>query len=196
MSRTTTLLSASALLAAMIATAGVAQAQGTPADEPRGSSWSEHHGDRWGGKHHRGHRGFFAIDFAAIDTDADGTLTRDELRTHAETRLAVFDLDSDGSLNAEELAAMMPESPRAVLMNPFGPDRAARFVAVMLERMDATEAGAVAISDLAERHVNTVLARVDRDRDGSISTEEAERGQMRRDRGYRSNDDGPRRSRD
>ena len=54
MSRPTTLLSASALLATMIATAGVAQAQQAPGDHPRGSSWSEHHGDRWGGKHHRG----------------------------------------------------------------------------------------------------------------------------------------------
>ncbi len=186
-------LTGAAFLALALAMAAGAQAQDRPGpgEGPRG--W---HGGGHGGEHGRGHGGgFLLIDFAGIDTNGDGSLDRDELRAHAEARIAVFDLNGDGTLDAEELAAIMPERSGFALFAPFAPDPGARFAARVLERMEATEAGAVAIADMAERQVNTVLARVDRNRDGAISQEEAEARQDRHARGPRGDDDGPRRPR-
>ena len=179
MHRPTTALTAAALLAGLMA-AGAAQAQDGPA---RGEG------------HHFGPRAAMAIDFAAIDTDADGKLSREELTTHALARITVFDLNGDGSLDAGELAAIMPAPPHAGLMRPFAPDRGARFAERVLTRMDATEAGSVAVADMAERQVNAILARLDRDHDGAISESESEARAQRRDRGPRGDDARPRQPR-
>jgi hypothetical protein len=119
------------------------------------------------------------VDFDAIDADADGALTRAELTARATERLAEPDANGDGALDRAELIAVMP-APRGLFVDVFAADPAEARADRMLAFMGATEAGRIEIVALAERHVNGLLARVDRDRDGAVSRDEAEAAAERR----------------
>ncbi len=130
----------------------------------------------------------FDLDFAAIDTNGDGALDRDELRAFAAARIAGIDTNGDGMIDRAEIVAVFPD-PAGGLWNPFGRARGEHMADRMLERMDAAEAGQVAAADVAERRMNALLARIDTDHDGTISQAEAEAAQKR---GPRGRHDGPR----
>jgi hypothetical protein len=166
MSRLTTLTAAAALIGALAA-AGTAVAQGGPRP-----------GDGPGSEHGFGPGMGRGLDFTAIDSDGGGTLSREELAVFAVARIGTADADGNGTLERAEIVAIFPDTGGG-LFQPFAQPRGERFADRLLERMDATEAGAVAVADLAERHVNAVLARLDSDHDGAISQEEAEDGPRR-----------------
>ena len=133
------------------------------------------------------------IEFSAIDTDANGSLSREELTARAVARLGAADGNGDGTLERAEIIAVMP-APSGALIRLFAPDPAEARADAMLERLGA-EDGRIEITVLADRHVNALLARVDRDFDGVISQEEAEaanarRGHHGRDRSGGRGDDG------
>lgn len=159
-----------ALLAAGAATAG-------PPDGRRGAHGA--HGPMGGG--------FGRLDFAAIDADGDGSLSRAELQARAVDRLAVFDLNGDGALDRAEIVAAFPQRGGALAI--FSVDPAEEMADRILAMSGATAAGQVAVSALAEEQVNMLFVRLDRSRDDAISVEEADQG--RRGPGWMRGRGGP-----
>lgn len=114
-----------------------------------------------------------AIDFPAIDTDGDGTLSRAELMTRATSRIATADTDGDGSLDRTELAAAMP-GPHGAIVGVFSQSPAERIADRILAETGNTESGSATVDVLAGRQVNMLLARLDSDRDAAVSQAEAD----------------------
>ncbi len=113
------------------------------------------------------------IDFAAIDTDGNGSLSRAELQARAAARLAEIDENSDGVLDRDELIAAVP-GPHGGFVAVFAPDPAERFVDRILAMMGATESGQVDVTVMADHRVNMLLAVADENRDAAISQAEAD----------------------
>ncbi|MFT3972632.1 MAG: EF-hand domain-containing protein [Amaricoccus sp.] len=122
-----------------------------------------------------------AIDFKAIDTDGNGSLSRAELMARATARIATADTDGNGSLDRAELAAALP-GPQDTLVAVFSASPAERLADRILAETGNTETGNVTVQALAERQVNMLLAVADTDRDAAISQDEAEA--MRPPRGF------------
>jgi Ca2+-binding EF-hand superfamily protein len=148
MNRMLTGLTLGTLVAATLATAALAERGG-------------------GGPMGLGHDGpFGAFDFAAIDSDGDGKITRDELAAHRAARLAAMDTDKDGKLSEAEL--------RAHVMERAG-ERAEAMAARMIERLDSDGDGLVSAEEMAAGPARLdIFDRIDRDGDGAISEAEAE----------------------
>lgn len=134
------------------------------------------------GGHERG------IDFVAIDTDGNGSLSRAELQARAVARLGRIDGNGDGMLTREELILAMPVR-HGGMMSVFAADPGERMVDRLLAMLGATEAGQVELDALADHRVNMLLAFVDSDRDAAVSESEAE-AMRERGRGGRG-DRGP-----
>lgn len=162
------LTAAAAALLGGLAAAGIAAAQDGPPRPPAGSG-----GAAAGGPMVMMGFGPGRIDFLAIDTDGNGSLSRAELVARATERLAKADANGDGTLSRAELVEALP-GPRGGLLDLFGPNPAEAFADRMLALMGATEAGQVTIADLAGQRVNFLLAFADTDRDSAISAAEAE----------------------
>lgn len=113
-----------------------------------------------------------ALDFAAIDANADGSLDRAELTARSTARLAVLDLDNDGALDRAELIAAFP-APHPVF-DVFAVNPAEGMADRMIATLGGTAAGQIAVTALSEAQVNMLLARMDTDRDDGISTAESE----------------------
>ena len=113
------------------------------------------------------------LDFAAIDTSSDGTLSRDELTQRATSRLSRTDTNGDGTLDRSEIVAAMPTPPGSFMM-VFTVDPAEAHADRMLQMMGAGDAGQVDVAAIAERQVNALLARYDTDFDGAITRAEAD----------------------
>lgn len=166
-------------LAGGVGVTGIALAQPAPSDappppdaEPRAEAPAMPMGPMGGpeGRFHgpRGPR----IDFAAIDANGDGVLTREELSERAAGRLAGADGNGDGALDRDELIAALP-GPRDQITNVFAPNPAEMRADRLIAFMGASDAGQFQIRDFADRQVNAVVAKLDRDHDGSISQAEA-----------------------
>jgi Ca2+-binding EF-hand superfamily protein len=119
------------------------------------------------------------LDFAAIDTDANGTLSRAELEARATARIGGIDTNGDGFLERAEIVEAMP-GPRGGMMGVFRADPAEERADRMLAMMGATEAGRVEVTVLTARQVDGLLARLDSDRDGAISKDEVAALETRR----------------
>ena len=124
------------------------------------------------------------LDFAAIDTDGDGSLSRAELQARAVERLARADADGDGFLDREELLVIVPGGGGGPF-RVFSADPAMERVDRLLALLGATEAGRVEVAAVAERRVNMLLAAADTDRDAAISQAEADARASRHHRGDR-----------
>ncbi|HMQ91943.1 MAG TPA: hypothetical protein PKA33_11140 [Amaricoccus sp.] len=119
------------------------------------------------------------LDFAAIDTDANGSLSRAELEARANARVGEIDANGDGFLERAEIIAVIP-APRGGLMDVFRQDPSEARADRLLAMMGATEEGRFEVTALTTRQVNGLLARFDTDRDGAISQHEAAAPEMRR----------------
>jgi hypothetical protein len=126
------------------------------------------------------------IDFPAIDTDGNGSLSRAELVTRASSRIATADRNSDGTLDRTELAAALPGGDHA-LIAVFATSPSEIMADRILAETGNTESGSVTVQVLAERQVNMLLAVVDTDRDAAISQAEAD-AMKRRGPGGRDGD--------
>jgi hypothetical protein len=118
------------------------------------------------------------LDFVAIDTDKNGSLSRAELQARAVARLAVVDTDHDGALSRDELVVAMSDG-RGGLVALFSVDPAEAMADRLIARMGGTEAGRVEVAVLASDRVNRLLAFADTDRDAAISQAEADAMQAR-----------------
>lgn len=114
------------------------------------------------------------VDFAAIDADGDGVLTRAELQARAVERLGRLDANGDGALDRAELVAAFPAPP--ALFAVFAPEPGGEMVDRVLAMTGATAAGQVAVVELADAQVNMLLTHLDGDRDEALSADEAAGG--------------------
>lgn len=108
------------------------------------------------------HRGRMPA-FETLDTNADGSITMQELQAHRASRFASADTDGDGLLSPQELNARAQERMQ---------DRTGR----MIERRDANGDGFLSAEELSppEGRDGRMFNRMDADEDGAISKEEFE----------------------
>ena len=105
------------------------------------------------------------LDFAAIDADKDGRITKAEVEAFRAARVAAADADKDGKLSPVELKAQMMARAGA---------RADEMIARMVERHDSDGDGLISAAELAAGPAPMdIFDRIDRDKDGAISAAEA-----------------------
>jgi Ca2+-binding EF-hand superfamily protein len=111
------------------------------------------------------------FDFTAMDANADGQVTKDEVAAFQAGRVAALDTDKDGNLSAAELIAGQTAREKAQ-----DDRRAAHMAARMLERRDANKDGVLSLSEmtLAKGRGDKMFDRADTDNNGAISKAEAD----------------------
>lgn len=114
-----------------------------------------------------------AFDFAAVDADKDGKITRAEMDAHRAAEVTAVDADRDGKLSATELQAMILARMTA---------RATAMATAMMTGMDQDGDGLLTAAELAVRPGPAMLFdRADADGDGAVT--EAEIAALRDDMG-------------
>lgn len=129
------------------------------------------------------------LDFAGIDADGNGSLSREELINRARSRIVGVDANGDGRLDRAELIAAMP-APGGPLVDIFAEDPAAAHADRLLAALGATEAGVVPVEVLVERRADMVLERLDLDGNGAVTS--AELALVQEKRSHHRHEDGPR----
>lgn len=104
------------------------------------------------------------FDFAAIDTDKDGTLTKAEMQAHHAAQMVLLDTDKDGFLSASEIAAHHQAGMAG---------RAEKRAARMISRLDSDGDGALSLAEAQIGPNDRMFDRIDDNEDGLISAEEA-----------------------
>lgn len=114
------------------------------------------------------------FDFAEIDANGDGKITKEELAAHRAARAAALDADKDGKISAAELQAQIEARMSA---------RAADMAARMIEMRDTDGDGLLSAAELAEPPMGTMgdrmFDRADADDDGAITEDEVEAARER-----------------
>jgi len=114
-----------------------------------------------------------APDFATLDTDNSGTLSRAEIAAAGAARFAALDTDSNGVVSAEELVAGAE-------------GRAANRADKVIAHLDANDDGVLQPEEMtrAARQSARTMSHLDANDDGEISAEEFEQiGKKRGGRG-------------
>jgi Ca2+-binding EF-hand superfamily protein len=130
-------------------------------------------------------RGGERPDFATLDINGDGEVTKEELEAQGAARFAATDADGSGALSEVELAAQAN-------------DRAFDRISKMIERLDTNEDGELQQSELEEGREgrrsrgSDMFERIDTDENGSISQEEFDNAKERRGGHRRHGGKGPR----
>jgi len=114
------------------------------------------------------------LDFATMDTDGDGKITKEEMAAAASARFAEADTNGDGSLSVEEMVARMEA--RAEERQA---ERIQRGAERMIERMDQNDDGVLSADEMQPRNGDRMFSRLDTDEDGAISQEELEKARER-----------------
>ncbi len=148
-------------IAALLTVFGGALALYALADEPS-------HQGRKGGKHG------MMPPIEQVDTNGDGNITLDEIKTHKAERFSLADTNGDGAVTAEEFAAHH-EAKKA--------ERQAKRQERAFSAMDADENGVISAEEHAAfraERMEAHFARVDTDGDGMISEAEREAAKGKR----------------
>ena len=108
------------------------------------------------------------LDFAAMDANSDGNITKTEAEAYQTAEIAAMDANKDGKISAEELSAFHVAKLQQNL-DARAKDMAAR----MIENLDTDKDGALSIAEVAARPgADKMFDRLDGNSDGVISTEE------------------------
>lgn len=113
------------------------------------------------------------IDFSAVDADKNGTLSLAELKAHRAARTTKMDTNSDGTITEDEIKSMIEA--RAEEHGRKMGKRAERGVKRMIERADANEDGVLTTAELTaagDKRVERMFGRLDADENGEISEDE------------------------
>lgn len=112
------------------------------------------------GRHDRGPK----FDFAAFDTNGDGTLTAEEFTAARAAKAAALDANNDGKISADELVAQDMVQMKA---------RAEMHAKRMIAARDTDGDGMLSASELASRTApKDVFDRLDADNDGVVTQAE------------------------
>lgn len=163
--------SASALIVGLLA-ADIAVAERGDGTRWTGDRDGKHQMHRTGGGRHghhgqRGGMGMRGLDqlMETYDTNADGTLTQDELTAARAAQLQEFDTDGDGTLSIEEYEALWLDTMRERMVDRF-------------QSHDDDGDGMVTVEEFGEEFENFVERR-DRNGDGALSEDDFGRAQKR-----------------
>ncbi len=106
------------------------------------------------------------FDFATLDADKDGSVTKAEMDASRATRTAEIDADADGLLSADELAAMQIKAFTA---------RATAMAANMVTLMDTDKDGKLSAAELASRPgPERMFDKIDANADGAVTQAEVD----------------------
>ncbi len=128
------------------------------------------------------------FDFATVDKNSDGQISKDELDAFHAARLAEVDKNSDGFVTVEELTAQMQARMA---------DRIAKMAKHMMVDRDDDGDGKLSAAEMAPgARAGDMFARVDTNSDGQISKDEmaaakARMQEHRQGRGRHHRGDGP-----
>ncbi len=159
------------LLAALALTGGIAAiaAPSLLSADDRGGSWGDMMGSGMMGGMDDGAGPWAGFDFAKVDANGDGKITKEELAAWRQADIAGIDADGDNLISAEELTARMMAQAEARIE--------ARSKA-RIEAQDANGDGKLSVEELIAPPMGTRLFdRADADGDGAVS--EAEIAAMR-----------------
>jgi Ca2+-binding EF-hand superfamily protein len=97
-----------------------------------------------------------------VDTDKNGSVTQDEINAFRTAKVAAADVSKDGALSLEEFATAYNELMRTRMVDAF-------------QSFDNDGDGSITAAELDTRF-NTILAQMDRNGDGTLSTADHMRG--------------------
>ncbi|MDZ4395273.1 EF-hand domain-containing protein [Cypionkella sp.] len=111
-----------------------------------------------------GKPGHGPFDFATLDADKDGKVTKAEVEAFRAAKVTAMDANNDGKISAEELAA-----PRIAAAT----DKINARSADMVAKMDSDGDGMLSAAELATRPgPEMMFDRIDADKDGAVTQEE------------------------
>lgn len=109
------------------------------------------------------------MNFDAMDADADGKITDEEVAAFRKSRVTGLDANGDGKLSAEELVAQKMQHMQA---------RAEADVARMIAARDVDGDGLLSVEEMAAPQMPArMLSHLDADKDGAVSKQEYEAAQ-------------------
>lgn len=125
------------------------------------------------------------FDFAAMDTDKDGNVTKVEVEAFELAQITAMDTNADGKISADEMMAHHSAMMQAALEA-----RAKDMSTKMIERLDTDKDGALSIAEMSARKGSVrMFDRLDDNSDGMISQAEMDAAQAAMDkRGGRRGD--------
>ncbi len=110
------------------------------------------------------------FDFAAIDADKDGAVTKAEAEAYRTTQITAMDTDKDGKLSAAEIAAH-----HVAMANADIASRADNRAKHMIVDLDTDGDGALTVAEMAAGGKGErMFDHLDADSDGSITQAEAD----------------------
>lgn len=108
------------------------------------------------------------VDFAAMDANKDGNITKAEAEAYQAAEIASMDANKDGKISADELAAF-----HIAKMKQNMDARAKDMAGKMIERLDTDKDAALSTAELSARpNAGKMFDRLDGNSDDVISTEE------------------------
>ncbi len=144
----------------------------TLADDRGGKRSMKHHGMKHHGMMQGGLMdGMFpggmmreGFDFATIDADGDGKITRAEIDAHRQSQIAGLDADGDNLISAEEMTAFATARMQ---------DRIAEMAAARIAARDTDSDGKLSAAEMmAPAGPARMFERADADGDGAVSEDE------------------------
>jgi len=113
--------------------------------------------------HHGGAFHMVMLDMlGTIDTNNDGALSQEEINGAVGSRYTAFDNNKDGQLSLDEFQALWTDLTRPIVVRAF-------------QFLDPDGNGAVAREEV-DRRFGTLVARLDRNKDGQLSPEDRPHG--------------------